>query len=349
MTEDKFRFQGRFLHLTYKTHISIDILKSLIDKKIKKRVVKVKCAHEQADTEHPYKHTHLLIFIDKKVDWKNSRRMDSEAIHPNILPIKTALHWLNTWKYLDKENCILDELKGNEYPVNGMSDLRRIIQSHKSWKDVINDDSISSQIQRIMNWTREIYNARETPNYSNGLVLRTWQEEVINLLELQNERKILWVYDQIGGNGKSILTNYLIDVRNAFMCNGGKLSDIAYAYDLQPFIVFDLPRCSEEFIPYKVMECFKDGRFFSAKYNSCMKRFSNAKVVVFSNFLPDITKLSKDRWIIKELRELELKDYENNSSNPRGDFNIIESPKGKKKLSAEDEFFNKYMSDSSSN
>ena len=77
------------------------------------------------------------------------------------------------------------------------------------------------------------------------------------------------------------------------------------------------------------MESFKNGRFFSPKYGSCLKRFKPPHVVVFANYMPDLEKLSMDRWDIMDLDNKTL------SKNPRekkakGCPYSIKTPPGKK-------------------
>lgn len=301
-----FRFRGRFVHLIYKNHICIECFRETFDKVLKNREYKLKVAWETADKDHEYPHTHVLLFIDKKVDKKNSRCFDVGDIHPHIKPISTSEHFIRTYKYLEKERCILDELDGDEYPTSGFSDIKRMIQTHNSWADVINDDTIAEQLSRVLNWAREVYCYRPIRNFSLGVRLRDWQLKVLDLLHNQCLRKVSWIYDAEGNQGKSVLCNWLMDNEGAFFCNGGKIADISLAYQNQEIAVFDLPREIEEFTPYRTIECLKDGRFFSSKYQSCVKRFSPVKVLVLCNFLPDRSKMSQDRWDIYELEDGQL-------------------------------------------
>lgn len=101
--------------------------------------------------------------------------------------------------------------------------------------------------------------------------------------------------------GKTWMGKFLEATRNAFYIRGGKHADIAYAYNKEPVVVFDFAREQEEKISYGQIEKFKDGRVFSAKYESEMKRFKDVKVIVFSNFKPDMSKLSKHRWVVMDL------------------------------------------------
>lgn len=131
--------------------------------------------------------------------------------------------------------------------------------------------------------------------------LRPWQDIVITNLKKQGDRKVLWVVDPEGNAGKSWLTKYLYSTLNAFMCTGGKIADVAYAYNRQEYVVFDFTRSREEYVMYDVIESFKNGYLFSAKYNSVNKVFPHCKVVCFSNFWPDRSKLSKDRWDVHRI------------------------------------------------
>ena len=60
-------------------------------------------------------------------------------------------------------------------------------------------------------------------------------------------------------------------------------------------------------LDFTIIECIKDGRIFSGKYDSktLFLRTPNT-VMVFSNELPPKYKLSKDRWVIFEIIDGEL-------------------------------------------
>lgn len=131
--------------------------------------------------------------------------------------------------------------------------------------------------------------------------LKTWQKEVLTKLLNQDDRKVLWVVDKDGNKGKSFLAKYIVGMYNAFYVRGGRSSDIAYNYNYEPITVFDFCRDQEDRINYQVIEDFKDGMLFSPKYESTTKIFPSAKTVIFSNFNPDQTKLSQDRWDIFRL------------------------------------------------
>lgn len=135
----------------------------------------------------------------------------------------------------------------------------------------------------------------------NKISLRLWQKSILEILPLQDNRKILWVIDEKGNTGKTFLANYLMANYNAFYSRGGKGVDIAHAYDYQDYVIFDYPREHEEFVNYSIIEQFKDGRIWSPKFDSELKITRSPKVICFSNFNPDQSKMSKDRWVIKRV------------------------------------------------
>lgn len=130
----------------------------------------------------------------------------------------------------------------------------------------------------------------------NDAPLRNWQKKIIEKLDAQGDRTVLWVYDQLGNLGKSWLANWLTVNKSCYLVEGGRRSDIAHAYDFEEYVVFDYTRSQEEQVNYSVIESFKNGRLFAPKYESKMKIFAPCKVVCLSNFDPDRSKLSADRW-----------------------------------------------------
>lgn len=300
-TKNKFNFDGKAVILTYKGHIDIKKFKFLNKNKNTHKLI-------WEIGESDYKHSHLIVMFIKRLHTRDCRFFDVDKIHPNIKHIKSKEHWENASKYeqANKKKGFKttytiksDTLTGNEY--EWLGSIRTLIQAHKRWQDVINDDYLTKYVMKYMKWSRECFDCKPIPNLSEDIILRNWQREEVELLEAQDRRKIRWVYGKTGNEGKSVLTDWLIDNKQAICFDGGKMCDIAYAYQNEETVVFDLPRMSQDFCPYKAMECFKNGRMFSPKYTSCMKRFKPAQVIVFANYLPDTTKLSKDRWDIIDL------------------------------------------------
>jgi hypothetical protein len=83
----------------------------------------------------------------------------------------------------------------------------------------------------------------------------------------------------------------------------GKRDDLAHAIDVSKSVfLFNVPRGSMEFLQYGVLEQLKDRVIFSPKYESTTKVIlQKTHVVVFCNEEPDLTKMSADRYVIRNL------------------------------------------------
>lgn len=134
-------------------------------------------------------------------------------------------------------------------------------------------------------------------NYLN-VKLNTNQILIMSELKKQTERGVLWVYDPIGGTGKTFLSKHLIAKGDCFRCTNGKTKDIAYAYHGEKTFIMDLSRSLEDHVNYDLIEQVKNGMLFSAKYESQTKMFEPPKMLILANFAPEMNKLSKDRWQI---------------------------------------------------
>lgn len=128
--------------------------------------------------------------------------------------------------------------------------------------------------------------------------LRDWQKNVVQKLQSQKDREILFVVDIEGGKGKSALAKHLMTEYKTWACQGGKINDLMYAYDTEAeYVIFDMARCNNpDYYPWNFMENLKNGWFTSTKYKGGMKMFNAPKIVVFMNEDPPRNKLSSDRY-----------------------------------------------------
>lgn len=141
-------------------------------------------------------------------------------------------------------------------------------------------------------------------------VLRPWQSKYEDILVGEvDHRAVYWVYDYIGNTGKSFFISYMCAKHGAISLAPARVVDLAFAYDMQKIVLFDLARTtapSEDKAHtldslYSFIEMLKNGRIFSSKYESVTKTFACPHVMVVANFPPDQTKLSADRWQIEEI------------------------------------------------
>lgn len=149
------------------------------------------------------------------------------------------------------------------------------------------------------NQLKQIYEDHNKPQMESSLPnLRDWQKQVVEKLDNQGQRKILFVVDEQGGKGKSVLARHLMTTRKAWACQGGKVGDLMFAYDTSAEIaIFDMARCNNpDYYPWNFMENIKSGWFCGTKYKGGLKIFNIPKVVVFMNEEPPRNKLSADRY-----------------------------------------------------
>lgn len=132
-----------------------------------------------------------------------------------------------------------------------------------------------------------------------------WQQKAIDIANATPDiREVHWFVDLLGNSGKTHLCRHMINNFGAFYSVGGKHADVLYAYEGQSVVCFDFPRSAEEFVCYSVIEALKNGVVTISKYESRTFLFPVPTVLVFSNFEPDRSKLSADRWKVTNICQL---------------------------------------------
>lgn len=316
-----FRFQGRRAILTFPEHLGKEtVIQAFGDLLPTRAQHNLRILHEKGKSG--YIHTHVILLVDRRVKlasqkkWERFRKclgnFDLKTISTDTHFERCLSYHKSTVKNKSEEtSTVIYDTIGDwtpEVPYH-----RRVIeflQNAQNWASVLVDPEFSEYISGKLSWAHEVYtHARMRTNFQfpSGKAW-DWQQSVIDFVRTPTDnRTIHWVYDPRGGNGKSDLTNYLLANEGAFLVDCGKAADIAYAYDNQPIVVFDLARDTEDYCPYRTMEAFKNGRFFSPKYKSCLKTFDPPHVIVFANYMPKIESLSLDRWNITRLDDFQLR------------------------------------------
>lgn len=144
--------------------------------------------------------------------------------------------------------------------------------------------------------------------------LQTWQAELVAELEkVPDARSVLWIMDEVGGQGKSWLCDYLIATHDALDFPVGKLVDMAYLWANSKactICIFDVTRTLQKeasYDPLHGMFCFierlKRGCVHSTKYIPRTIFRKPPHVIIMSNFAPPVKNLSLDRWRIFSLRD----------------------------------------------
>jgi len=135
---------------------------------------------------------------------------------------------------------------------------------------------------------------------------RDWQVNLLKIIDEEpDDRTIHWLWETVGNVGKSAMTKYLVANHGALVCSG-KAADMKYLIlkynekhgEYPELIIFDIPRTSLDYLSYSGLEEIKNGCFASTKYECDMVVMNCPHVVCFANELPDMSKVSRDRWNI---------------------------------------------------
>lgn len=320
--EPHIKWQGKRFMLTFKDHLDVNDITRAFENLIPKSlaVPQMKILHEIGSSG--YKHTHVLCLFARRIKLESRRKWKAfraELRDFHLKPISSDEHFQNCMKYEDAakkstlESIIhFDNILEWSPAVPYHDTVLDFIVNAKSWRDVLFNKQHSAYLCNRLAWARELFDFSHCRIVEDLPHPYDWQSHIIEHVTTPcvDDRTVHWIYDPIGGNGKSKLSNFLLANHNAFLVDEGKKSNIAYAYQGEPIVIFDLCRDQEDFVPYKVMESFKNKRIFSSKYKSVLKGFDQPHVIVFANFLPVEQKLSKDRWEVMLLNNYELSEYD---------------------------------------
>ena len=134
---------------------------------------------------------------------------------------------------------------------------------------------------------------------------RGWQKDIIDIiLKKPDKRTVYWFWEPHGGIGKTVLAKHICLNYDAIYV-GGKAADVKCAIasmeNKPKIVIWDIPRCMEDYVSYQGIEEVKNGIFFSGKYESGMVIYNCPHVICLANFPPELEKLSMDRWVMKRI------------------------------------------------
>jgi len=141
-----------------------------------------------------------------------------------------------------------------------------------------------------------------------------WQKTLFDMLQQKPDRRsVLWIHESTGRTGKSEFAKYMCFKHEAVFMSYGNSKDllnIVFKFKNKKCYIFDLPRTKPIDLSgsdlYSTIESIKDGMFINTKYETGIVMMSSPHVVVFSNYMPDMKKLSLDRWKIYTIENGEL-------------------------------------------
>ena len=136
-----------------------------------------------------------------------------------------------------------------------------------------------------------------------------WQQEVLDLIDLEpDDRTINWYWEPTGRVGKSFLAKYIALTNEIIIADGKRdnvFNQINQAVNVEGktvrIIILDVPRHQLEYINYGMLEQIKNGMIYSGKYEGGQIFMDYVHVIVFANRPPDVSKMSEDRWNIRQI------------------------------------------------
>lgn len=192
--------------------------------------------------------------------------------------------------------------------LNELQKMLTIKEGHLSATSEENKDNnfyvIKSTTKIDGPWTdqdKEIYIPRQIREV---IKLYDWQEKVLNDRLVWNTRNINIIYDPIGNHGKSILKTYIgvhgygraIPFSNDFK----DIMRMVMDTEKKPLYIIDVPRALKKehlFQFFSGVETLKDGYAYDDRYSFKEEYFDCPNIWIFMNTIPDMSYLSKDRWI----------------------------------------------------
>lgn len=160
---------------------------------------------------------------------------------------------------------------------------------------------------------RPIFRGEDIPKDAD---LWEWQKEMKQeMLQKPDTRKIHWIWDPTGGNGKSDLCKHIgwFLQKDCEVFSNMKANDVSSQVveaGSRKIYIWDLERTKPSDVSstdlYCSIESVKNGYVRAGKHKGGKLWMAKPHVYIFSNSLPAIKLLSLDRWIIRKLENKKL-------------------------------------------
>jgi len=262
----------------------------------------------------------------------------STDIHPNVKKIMSKTHFANAVQYLAKEDPANEDLK---VPIK--TNRVDAVWESKTLQDALRFANVSEANNIITLWNNKPKNFAEEPTYrlrrwqqNFSIELLAYPEDkddeeasqIARGLDISEDdgseivfvdpskkdgRKITIVYDPAGGNGKNTFSKFLCNKfpHRFYHIQGlGQIKDmmeviknaLSSGWSGETLFINIAKQCADHKI-YESLECFIDGTGTSQKYSGSSISWKARRVVVFTNFMLDLHKMTWDRWDIRKIND----------------------------------------------
>lgn len=151
--------------------------------------------------------------------------------------------------------------------------------------------------------------------------LRPWQQSMKEHLLHYEDRIVDMIIDMEGCKGKTVFSRYMQIFHGAQllpMVNDYKdIMRMGYCCNDKPIFFIDMPRSMEKKKLkglFAGIESLKGGYAYDDRYTFKQTLFDPPRVCVFTNKVPNLDYLSRDRWKLWEIEGDNLKEYQEEAS-----------------------------------
>lgn len=299
-------------------------------------VIFFRMAHETGDKACPYLHTHMVYKTRYPIYTRDCRALDYEEIHPNWRYLNTNTHYNNAVRYLAKEDPDNADLRYGDgqawkHTVEGSSNIKEAIRNTRCrpgdisglerYFQIVNKPEVQPKLApaNFLRWQLELYeilNNNSVPKPPLPKIFdpadRTKRERV-PIPELaqvydNSDRTLTMVLDRKGGAGKTQFIKALhYHEPNRFLIVQGvpqakdfgtQIQDAQLSGWTGDAILFNLTRTQADYKIHNTLEATIDGFITAVKYRGGTIVFEPKSVVIFTNAIPCLTKVTMDRWKI---------------------------------------------------
>lgn len=334
-TTKKFRLQNQYVLLTYKSHLPKDHYTEWLKDTMKIPNMWIRLAHETADKNCPYRHTHVVIDFGRRINVHNCHKFCYKnpdlpadkvdkcgAIHCNIRRLPGNQAFIDAKVYIakeDRENADLQQSKEEQAKAKGLA-LVNSIQGATSVNVAlrqnlrrISDAAGIIQIFQKRNLGQPNVRIPDRPD-------RPWHQELFTQVETERcawgDRKIIWYVDKVGNSGKSWFSRYMSRAKRDesgfdWLCISAMddpkeaynqlLQAVDQGFNFKGFIIDVARGYKFKRGLYTALETFKNGQLTATKYQGGRLEFNTPWIIVFSNFWPKTEMMSADRWDIRRI------------------------------------------------
>ena len=251
-------------------------------------------------------YTHVFIKLNEALFNKNRATFDFQKVSSNT---ERVLHFP---KYLDSIFTYL--LERDPDPLTNIDKSKFCLNESRQMSNETNIVTNMKDDVKMLSSERDI--SYENEDLLESWEFKPWQKYLLNVIdEKVDPRGFYWCWDIVGKMGKTKLANFITNNNeNVLLINVlGNLEYLINTYisyrkiNKINCVIFDLPREITEIENTNLcnfIRILKDEYIGNLPLSNMVRKLDPCHVIVFANFIPNIKKLSSDRWnIIRILKD----------------------------------------------